>query len=212
MVAMRDEVRLRCPPRMATTIHTRAADGRDFHRQVAIFGYGEYVRRQRGVVLLAEGEFRKHADGSITATLTYVAVQEEPGLLPPEVVPMVREYDPDRECVLCMVETTGKATCITLTARRTGATPKHLFEEALTARQHVPILPGTVVRVTDWTAGIDPGLYVFLREEKSEMALSPVGEDGNGNMAATDEIHRVHVDYRDALEVTRLSIGLVGER
>ena len=44
------------------------------------------------------------------------------------------------------------------------------------------------------------------------MALSLVGDDGDGNIAATGESHRVHVDYRDALEVTRLRIGLVGGR
>ena len=193
-----------------TTIHIQATDGRVFHRQVAIFAYSEYIRCQRGVVLILEGAFRKRADGGVEATLRYAALKGEPEVLPPEIVPMVKEYDPDQECVLAMVDSTGKATCITLTARQMGATPKHLFEEAIKAQQHVPVLPGTVVRVTDWTAGIDPGLYVFLGEEKSEMALSVVGEDEDGNIAATDDIHRVHVDYRDALEVTRLRIGSVG--
>ena len=179
---------------MATTIYIKATDGTEFHRQVAVFGYSEYIRHERGLVLIVEGGFRKHADGGVEATLRYVALEEEPGLVPTEVVPMVKEYDPQRECVLAMIDGTGKATCVTLTARQTGATPKHLLEEAIKAQQHVPILPGTVVRVTDWTAGIDPGLYVFLGEEKSEMALSVVGEDEGGNIVATDEIHRVHVD------------------
>ena len=50
---------------------------------------------------------------------------------------------------MAMMETTGKATCVTLTARQMASTPKHLFEEAIKADQHVPVLPGTVVRVTD---------------------------------------------------------------
>ena len=62
-----------------------------------------------------------------------------------------------------------------------------------------------------WSAGIDPGRYVFLSEDESEMALSPVGEDEDGNIVATDEIHRVHMDYRDALEVTGIRIELAGE-
>ena len=192
------------------TIHIHARDGRDFHRQIAIFGYSAYIGHQRGAVLIMEDGFRKRANGGIEATVTYVALKS--AVLPQEVVPTVKEYDPERACVFGIVDGTGKATCIMLSASRTGATPKHLFEQAITAQQHVPILPGTIVRVTDCTVGIDPGLYVFLGEDKSEMALSVVGGDRDGNIVATDDIHRVHVDYGDALEVTSIRIGLVGGR
>ena len=31
-----------------------------------------------------------------------------------------------------------------------------------------------------------------------------------GEIIATDEVHRVHVDFRDSLEVTEIKIGLYG--
>ena len=195
---------------MATTLYIKATDGTDFHRQVSIFAYSEYVRHQRGVVLIAEGGFCKHPDGSVEATLTYVAHQEEPELLPPEAIQMVQDYDPERESVLAMMETTGKATCITLTAQDTGTTPKRLFEEAIKQSQHVPIMPGTVVRLHHAISGIEPGWFVFLGEDKAELALARAGEDDDGEIVPTDEVHRVHVDFRDSLEVAGIKVDLNG--
>ena len=42
------------------------------------------------------------------------------------------------------------------------------------------------------------------------MAVVGISEDTHH--MATGDIHRVHVDYRDALEVTGISIGLAGGR
>jgi hypothetical protein len=89
-----------------------------------------------------------------------------------------------------------------------GSTPKMLFEEAIKRQQHVPILPGIVVRLKDCVGDIEPGWFVFLGEEKSDMILSRAGEDEDGDVVATEEVHRVHVDFRDALEVTVISISL----
>ena len=193
-----------------TAIHIQAADGTDFYRQVATFAYASSIRQGFGAVIVTEGEFRTYGDGRVEAKVVYVPYSLDVDL-PSEVITLIWDYDPERECVFAMVDGTGKATCITLTARQMGATPKRPFEEAITAQQHVPILPGTVVRVTDWTESIDPGLYVFLGEQRSEMALSVVGGDGDGTIVATDEIHRVHMDYRDAREVTGIRIELAGE-
>ena len=192
-----------------TAIHIQSTDGTDFYRQVATFAYASSIQHGFGAVVVTEGEFGTYGDGRVAANLEYVSYSLDADL-PSSVMALIEDYDPELECVFAMVDGTGEATCVTLTARQTGATPKRLFEEAIRARQHVPVLPGTVVRVTDWTAGIDPGLYVFLGEQRSEMALSLVGEDEAGNIVATDDIHRVHVDFRDSLEVTGIKINLIG--
>jgi len=40
------------------------------------------------------------------------------------------------------------------------------------------------------------------------MILARAGEDYHGEIVPTDEVHRVHVDYRDAVVVTGMSVPL----
>ena len=160
-------------------------------------------------MIITEGEFRNHGDGRVEASLTYVPYCEETDLLTPEIVDMIQEYDPDRECVLAIVDSAGKAFCLTLNAQEhMGSTPKQLFEETIKKQQHVPVVPGTLIRLKEPVHDIDPGWFVFLGEEKSDMILSRAAEDEDGDILPTDEIHRVHVDYRDAVEVTEILVPL----
>jgi hypothetical protein len=103
-----------------------------------------------------------------------------------------------------MVDAKGKAARLTLTAQKMGATPKQLFEKAVKTLQHVPVVPGTVVGLLHSIGNIEPGYFVFLGEEKSEMLLSRAGEDEDGDIVVTDEVHRVHVDFRNAVEVREI--------
>ena len=106
-----------------------------------------------------------------------------------------------------MVDSEGKATVLTLNAaEHMGSTPKMLFEEAIKKHQHVPILPGIVVRLKDYAGDIEPGWFVFLGEEKSDMILSRAGEDEDGDVVATKEVHRVHVDFWEQFEATRIRV------
>ena len=57
---------------------------------------------------------------------------------------------------------------------------------------------------------IEPGYFVFLGEQKSEMVLSRAGEDEDGQIIVTDEVHRVSVDYRDGLRLTEMRVWLSG--
>ena len=83
-----------------------------------------------------------------------------------------------------------------------------MFEEAIKKQQHVPIMPGTVVRMKEGPDDIEPGYFVFLGEEKSEMVLSRAGENDDGQIIVTDEVYRVSVDYRDGLRVTEMRVEL----
>jgi len=136
----------------------------------------------------------------------YLPYSDDADLLPEEAVELINDYDPEGEVVLATVESSGKATCITFTAQQIGSTPKRLFEESIKARQHIPVIPNTLVRLKEFIGDIEPGFLVFLREENSEMILARAGEDEDGDMVATDVIHRVHVDYWENFETTGIGI------
>ena len=193
---------------MTQTIHINASDGTDFYQQIATFAYGSYVLHGSGAVIVTEGEFRVHGEGRVEAALTCIPFSQDADL-PDEVIEQINDYDPELQCVFAMVDSEGKATVLTLNAaEHMGSTPKMLFEEAIKRQQHVPILPGIVVRLKDCVGDIEPGWFVFLGEEKSDMILSRAGEDEDGDVVATKEVHRVHVDFWEQFEATRISIGL----
>jgi hypothetical protein len=161
----RDDQAYRGQYAMSHVIHIQATGGTDFYRQVATFAYGSVLEHGRGAVVASQGEFRTHGDGRVEASLMYVANSERADLLPPEVVDMIQDYDPEGECILAMVDSAGEAACVSLSANEMGSTPRQLFEEAIKAQQHVPIVPGTMVRIKEPLDGIEPGLFVFLGEE-----------------------------------------------
>ena len=53
--------------------------------------------------------------------------------------------------------TLGAYTCLTLTGQRMASTPKRFFEAAIEKSLHVPIMPGTVVRLEKPIGDIDAG-------------------------------------------------------
>lgn len=109
----------------------------------------------------------------------------------------------------------GQGSCLTLTAGKVGSTPKALFEEAIREQQHVPVVPGAVVRLREGPDAIEPGYFVFLGDEKSEMVLSRAGEDEDGELTVTDQVHWISVDYRDRLRIIEMRVELlqdVGKR
>ena len=197
---------------MTQTIHINASDGTDFYQKIATFAYGSYVLHGSGAVIVTEGEFRVHGEGRVEAALTYIPFSQDADL-PDEVISQINDYDPELQCVFAMVDSEGKATVLTLNAaEHMGSTPKMLFEEAIKRQQHVPILPGTVLRLKDCVGDIEPGWFVFLGEEKSDMILSRAGEDEDGDMVATEEVHRVHVDFWEQFEATRIRVKATGIR
>ena len=191
---------------MTQTIHINASDGTDFYQQIATFAYGSYVLHGSGAVIVTEGEFRVHGEGRVEAALTYIPFSQDADL-PDEVIEQINDYDPELQCVFAMVDSEGKATVLTLNAaEHMGSTPKMLFEEAIKRQQHVPILPGIVVRLKDCVGDIEPGWFVFLGEEKSDMILSRAGEDEDGDVVATKEVHRVHVDFWEQFQATGIRV------
>ena len=56
--------------------------------------------------------------------------------------------------------------------------------------------PGQILRLKDLINDIEPGLFIFLRQEKNQMVLSRAGlDDDEGEICETNEIVRVHIDF-----------------
>jgi len=174
-------VRLPSPGIMEPTIHINASGGTDFYQQIATFAYGSYVLHGSGAVIVTEGE------------------------LPDEVIEQINDYDPELQCVFAMIDSEAKASVLTLNAaEHMGSTPKMLFEEAIKRQQHVPILPGIVVRLKDCVGDIEPGWFVFLGEEKSDMILSRAGEDEDGDVVRNLSMKVRHFSLRLSCDLRRL--------
>ena len=203
---------------MTQTIHIKASGGVDFYQQIATFAYGSYVLHGSGAVIVTEfrlgidreGRAEQKNPGTrrtwVEGVLAYTPFSQEAELTE-EVIEQINHYDPELQCVFIMADSEGKAESVmTLNAaEHMGSTPKMLFEEAIKKHQHVPILPGIVVRLKDCVGDIEPGWFVFLGEEKSDMILSPAGEDED--VVATEEVHRVHIYSNGPLEITNIRVG-----
>ena len=74
---------------------------------MATFAYGAYLEHGFGAVIFTQGKFRTHGDDRVEASLTYEPYSAESDLLPAEVVDMIQDYDPERECILAMVDSAG---------------------------------------------------------------------------------------------------------
>ena len=109
-----------------------------------------------------------------------------------------------RLCVLALAYSDGQGSCLTLSAGKIGTTPKALFEEAIKKQQHVPIMPGAVVRMKEGPEDIEPGYFVFSGEEKSEMVLSRAGEDKEDEIVMTDEVYRVSIGLMNGVRLIEI--------
>jgi len=182
-----------------------AEDGIDFHKKIAAFSFQGFLDHGVGAVIIHEGQFEKHPNGSVDATLTYAVYEEDSDLFPPEAVEMIEEYEPESEIVLAIVGKDDEATCITLSAQQIGCSPvaAHMKE----TEWHVDFDVGTVLRLKEPQNGVAAGWYVFLREEKAMMKLALAGmDDDEGELVPSDEIVEVHTDFAEIFERTGINV------
>jgi hypothetical protein len=106
--------------------------GTDFYRQVAVFAYASYINEGRGTVVIQKSAFITLHDGRIEAHLQYIRQGESSEFVPSKVSEQINLYNPEKECVLTMIDEKGEAAVITLSSDRIGMTPRKAFEEEIT--------------------------------------------------------------------------------
>lgn len=180
-----------------------AKDGTDFYRQVASFAFENYTDHGLGAVIIRDGHFKPNPDGSINATLLYASYILDSDILPPEAIEQINLYNPETEVVLLIADL-NDGSCITLRADKIGCSPleAHTKEKG----KYIPIAKGTVVRLMEPIDDIPTGYFVFMGEDKAMMQLARAGMEEDEDMVASDELHNVHIDYRDLFEVTNINI------
>lgn len=176
-----------------------AQEGADFAQQLGAFALGSFVEKGIGAVIIHLGQSPNRRDGKVEADLLYASCRYEPDMLPPAAVEMVKTYEPDTEVVVAFVGKDGKATCLTLAAKDC-LSPLDAY--TMMREGQVDIDPGSAIRLKEPIGDIQPGIFVFLRQEKALMKLAQARmEEPEGEIVATDDEVSVHMDYRDYFEL-----------
>lgn len=188
---------------VTATIHPD--NGAALYRHLAVFAFSGFVRDGLGVVALHETQFARGADG-IEATVVYVPWSAEGSVLPPAATELVQEYRPRRGLLLAMVSRDQTATITTLTATQLGSTPESLYRATIQRATGVAFLPAAVLRMRERIAEHEPGYVLLDRVVGAEMLFHRADQDEDGDIVATGEEFRAHVDFVGAFEDTGISM------
>ena len=192
------------------------------YREIAGFAYESFLREGAGLVVVREGDFVRHPDGSVEAPLEYLPMGEGESVelgksvesgksvelgVRASMPEAVSAYDPRRECVFGMVDASENWTIVTLTAGKLGATPEAILGDRLSRELGIPFLPGSLLRMGEEIGENEPGYCVFLYPDGTEMVMQRVVDDEAGGFVLTDERYRVHVDYLSVFVDTKIRFG-----
>ncbi len=185
-----------------------AANGYEFQKQLALFSYSSFLDHGIGVVSIQQEQYSQHPDGSVDAYLKYVPYALAPDLFPSEIIEQMNEYDPDTEFVISIMASSGEATIATVKGEVVGLTPESLWRAAMKDKGKISLVPGQVVELMEHAADIDPGWYVFERQEGGWLYLSVVGMDEDeGDMIAMEDKVKLHIDFAELLRRTNINVN-----
>lgn len=177
-----------------------AKDEAEFVFLLSFFAFQCFLQHGRGVVLLKRKQMVKRKSG-IRCEVDYHPLKLNTENWDAEALKMVEDYDPGNEVILDIMEPDGSGRYSLSQPRDTASRPREAYRTALKEAGHVPIVPGTVVRLKPG-AGFVPGLYVFVGHEKTTMRLiKTVVRDGRTGL--TDQGILLHVDFMEMMEETQ---------
>lgn len=181
-----------------TGLRIHAKDGHDFYRRLAAFSYLSRLSRGIGAVVISEGAFSKGTDGSVAADAKYIPFEPGDSVFTAEAEAMLDAYDPAEEFVMIVVDGKGRATCLQMTARQVGSTPKALCEEWARGELGMPWLPGQLVSLDEPAAGLAAGHYVFVWRDGVTLLMRRVELGDDDELEATGDLFQTHVDFTES--------------
>jgi len=171
-------------------------------KKIAAFAYASYLEKSFGAVVIKENKSQLFSAATLDKHLQYVPFDPDNTDIPLDAVDMLVEYDPEKELVLMIEDKNGEKVCLQLSAEKLGITPFEAFKEI-----HGRLVPGQVYQLKEMIGNIYPGYYVFNGEEKTSLIFCRLGMNNDeGEICRTDEIIKVHCDFRDYFVATEMKI------
>ena len=192
---------------MSDSNHIKAANGHEFHRQLALFAYTGFLDHGFGIVEIRQDAYEQHPDGSVDAEVQYIPYGPNAGETPSEALELLDEYNPRESFILCIRDASDACEVVTLEGQKQGATPEGVYLESLKQARKVQLVPGQVVQLKEQALDVQAGWYVFEKQQGGWLVLAVAGMDEDeGHIVATGEQVRLHVDYAESLNVLMANV------
>lgn len=173
-----------------------------YWKQLAAFAYESFLEHGDGVVLIKEKPSQTFSSADLDKYFQYIPFDPDNEEIPLDGVAMIVKYDPKKEVILMITDANGQSVCLQLSAQKLGINPLEAYKEA-----HRKLVPGQVYKLEKPIGDIQPGYYVFEKEEKAMLVFCQMGMDEDeGNACRTDKIIRVHLDFKDYFLQTEMKI------
>ena len=76
---------------------------------------------------------------------------------------------------------------------------------------HGKFVPGQVYQLVKVIDDIQPGYYIYEREDKAMLIFCLMGMDDEGDACRTDKIIKVHLDFKDYFTTTEMNVQNIKE-
>jgi len=173
-----------------------------YWKKLAAFAYASYLEKSFGAVLIKQDTSQPFSAATLDKHLQYIPFDPDKDDIPLDAVEMITEYDPEKELVLMITDSKGQTICLQLSAEKLGITPLEAYKEI-----RGKFVPGQVYQLKEKIENISTGYYIFNGEEKTLLVFARAGmEEDEGDLCRTDEIIKVHCDFRDYFLPTEMKI------
>lgn len=169
---------------------------------LAAFAYSSFLDYGDGVVEIKEWHDQPFSPAELEKHFKYIPCDFETDNMPIEATGMIVDYDPKKEVVLVITDAKKQSLCLKLTAEKLGCTPLEAYKAL-----HGKFVPGQIYQLHKPIDGVQPGNYVFEKEEKAMLIFCRMGmDDDEGDACRTKEVIKVHQDFRDYFVGTEMKV------
>ena len=169
---------------------------------MAAFAYGSYLDYGDGVVQIKEQPAQPFSPANLDEHFKYIPFDPDNEEIPMDAFEMIAEYDPEKEVILMIMDAKGQTVCLQLSAEKLGCTPLEAYKAL-----HGKFVPGQVYQLNKPIDTIQPGYYIYEREDKAMLIFCLMGmDDDAGDICRTDKTIKVHLDFKDYFMPTEMNV------
>ena len=173
-----------------------------YWKQLAAFAYGSYLDYGDGVVQIKEQPAQPFSPANLDEHFKYIPFDPDNEEIPTDAVEMIAGYKPEKEVILMITDAKGQTICLQLSAEKLGITPLEAYKAL-----HGKFVPGHVYQLNKPIDDVQPGYYIYEREDKAMLIFCLMGmDDDEGDACRTDKMIKVHLDYKNYFVPTEMNV------
>ena len=100
-----------------------------------------------------------------------------------------------------ITDSKGQTICLQLSAKKLGIIPLEAYKAL-----HGKFVPGQVYQLVKVIDDVQPGYYIYEREDKAMLIFCLTGMDDEGDACRTDKTIKVHLDFKDYFVPTEMNV------